>query len=1151
MAYKINKLLERNCMEYAKYTIQDRAIVDVRDGLKPIHRRIIWSMYQDRLLWNKNRTKSANACGSVMKFSPHGDSYPAVVRLANDSVLNPLIDGKGAFSSCTSRDVPAGASRYCVVGDTLIPTNKGLIKIRELIQSEENTTNDIDITIFSENNKINKASKYFNCGKHKVREVVTKKGFSIKGSLNHPLLTLSFTDNGENSDLFYQWKTLEEITTDDIVVLQNNSNNLLEIEDKISINTARMLGLMTAKGFVCENEIKNDEYNRCVYKLGFMHHNNDLINEFKEYFEELYPEIELKLYNIKNKEKATMICLYNKDTYKHFTKKYNFNDNSINREIPKVILESSKEVQKEFLKYLFECDGTITINDKFKKYGIQYFSSSLKLIKQLQILLYNSFGIQMGIETSTKTKGYTLTTVSKKSIENFYNNIKFVSNEKNEKLEEMMIKQNEFQIQNNKNLPLEEFIPFLSKYIPKVAVKNKSKFQNISNRDKLINNYKLLKESIPLNKFLIIDNLLNNNYTFLKVKEINDFDEEETVYSIRVDSDCHSFVGNCFINHNTEVRLTKLACSLLDNVNKENIDFKNNYDNTRKEPTVLPTQFPLVLCNPNIGIAVGVASSIPSFNLNEVIDNTIKFINDEELDILYPDFSTYGTVIKDETVAKEVFNNGIGSFKLRATYEINDDSIIIKSIPYTTTREAIIEKVIDLIRIGKIKEIIDINDFTGVQGLEISIEVKKNVNKDELMEKLYKLTTLEDTFSCNFTVLSNNFPQTLGIKEIIKKWYEFRVETIKRELEYDINELKNNINILEGLEKIINDIDNVIKIIRSSKNEKEVIEKLKITYSLNKNQLEYIIKVKLINFNKNWLLEKLKLKEEFSNKLIHNQMVYNSNTSINQIIIKQLEKIKQEYGQERKTKIIDKPNEIKITKNDEIENYACFVTITQEGYIKKMSKVVPSNSVKVKDNDKVIKIYQTNNKATILIFTNQQNCYKVLLNDIPKSIPSGDLGTFLPKYINQGEEIVSVQIIDNYMGHLINVYENNTLAKISLKSFETKQKQSKLKNSLHTDKLIKQFVISQDVDLICVSSINKVLVVNTNEFSAKSTRNSNGQLLIKPKDNSIIKDIILVENVDDCINNKKYEFEDINYYKGKRASIGNFLKKCDKINKGE
>lgn len=1143
MSYQLDDLLTKNCMEYAKYTIQDRAIVDVNDGLKPIHRRIIWSMFQDNLLHNKNRTKSANACGGIMRFSPHGDSYPAVVRLTNDSVLLPLIDGKGAFSSCTTRDVPAGASRYCVTGDTLINTDRGLIKIDEIIKSEENSTNNIDIQVLSQDNKINKATKYFNCGKHKVREIVTQKGFSIKGSLNHPLLTLQYKKNGKYSKVYYEWKTLEEITTKDIVVMQSSYNSKLDIEikDEISLDEARFLGMMFSDGGHLDTRKINSS------DISFWSNNYLLIAHFKKYIKKICPNTNFRIYTY---DDSFQIYCDNKIVYNNLKEKYHLQLSS-NNEIPKNIFQSSKLIQAEFLKYLFECNGTVnqTFNNKSKE-SIFYSSYSFKLIKQLQILLYNSFGIISSISKKTYGFKYRLEISSKNSILKFYQEISFVSDTKKAILEELI----EEKLNNNEysSTLKKDSIPFVTEYINKIKTKNGKEITEIGsldNIDKINSNYSLLKESIPFDKFHIIENILDNNYTFLKVKEINDFDEEETVYSIRVDSYCHSFTGNCFINHNTEVRLTKLACSLLDNINKKNIDFKNNYDNTRKEPTVLPTKFPLVLCNPNIGIAVGVASSIPSFNLNEVIDNTIKFINNEELDILYPDFPTYGTVIRDEEVAKEIFNKGIGNFKLRATYEFNDNFIIIKSIPYTTTREAIIEKIIDLIKNNKIKDIIDVNDYTGVQGLEISIEVKKNANKEELMTKLFKLTTLEDTFSCNFTVLADNFPQTLGIKEIINKWHLFRIETIKRELKYDIKELENNINILCGVEKIINDIDNVIQIIRSSKNEKDVITKLQETYDLNKPQLEYITKIKLINFNKNWLEEKLKLKEEFSNKLIHTQMIYNSDALINEKIIKELKKIKEEYGTKRRTQIIDKPiNEFFISKNEEIENYNCFVTITQEGYIKKMAKVVPSNSVKVKDNDEVIKIYQTNNKATILIFTNQQNCYKVLLNDIPKSTPSGDLGVFLPKYINQNEKIVSVQIIDNYVGHLINIYENNTLAKISLKSFETKQKQSKLKNSLYKDKLIKQFLISQDVDLICVSSINKVLVVNTNEFSAKSTRNSNGQLLIKPKNNSIIKDIILVENVDDCINNKTYEFENIDYYKGKRASVGKFLKKNDKLN---
>lgn len=591
-----------------------------------------------------------------------------------------------------------------------------------------------------------------------------------------------------------------------------------------------------------------------------------------------------------------------------------------------------------------------------------------------------------------------------------------------------------------------------------------------------------------------------------------------------------------------EARLSKLACTLLDDIDKNNVSFKDNYDNTRKEPIVLPTKLPLVLCNPQIGIAVGISTSIPSFNSKEVIDNTIRYIKNEPLDLLYPDFATFGNVIKDEEMAKQIFETGKGSFKLRAEYKIENDTIIITSIPYTTTREVIIEKVIDLIKIGKIKEIIDINDFTGIQGLEINIQCKKNTNKEELMERLFKLTTLEDNFTCNFIVLVDNKPKTLGIKDIIKEWHKFRISTIKKEINFDLDNLEKNINILEGLEKIVNDIDKVISIIRSSKSENEVLTSLKEKYNLNNKQLDYICKIKLINLNSIWLNNKIKLKNDFINKYKNLQEMYNSNDLINNRIINELEEIKKEFCFDRKTKIIEKPI-IKITENKkEIDNYPCYIAITKENYVKKLIRIIDIEKIKTKDNDVVTEIKKTNNNATLLVFTNKQNCYKILLDDLQKNAPS-DIGNYIPAIISleKDEQIISMQITENYSETLVNIYQNSFLAKISLKSFETKNKQSKLKNSLANEKLIKQFVITDDIDIICKSSNNKILVVNTKEFNEKTTRNSSGQILMKQKDDNYLDFVVLENELD------KYKFEDINYYKSKRGNIGNLLKKNDEI----
>ena len=606
-------------------------------------------------------------------------------------------------------------------------------------------------------------------------------------------------------------------------------------------------------------------------------------------------------------------------------------------------------------------------------------------------------------------------------------------------------------------------------------------------------------------------------------------------------SSCTTRDVNAGAERYTEARLSKLACSFFQNIEKNNIDMIDNYDNTRKEPKTLPIQFPLALCNPNIGIAVGISSSIPSFNINEVINNTINFINNKKMEIMYPDFSTYGYVIKDDDIANQIFNTGKGSFKLRAKYKIEENSIIITEIPYTTTREVIIEKITDLIKSGKIKDIIDINDFTGLNGLEINIETKKNVDKEQLMEKLYKMTTLEDTFNCNFTLLVDNYPQTLGIKEIISKWYDFRIDTIKREINFDIKQLEKNLHIIIGIEKIIYDIDNVISIIRSAETENEILTKLQNKYDLTKPQLEYIVKIKLINLNKKWLNEKISLKQDFINKLENLNNMLNSKELINNRIILELHSIKKEYGMERKTQIIEK-SDIIIDEKEEIEDYSCFLTISKENYVKKLSKVTDIENIKTKDNDEIIKSYKTTNKSTLLIFTDKQNCYKLLLNDINKNIPS-DLGTYIPSKIDleKDEDVISIQLIEDYNGYLINIYKNNLLAKVPVKSFETKQKQSKLKNSLSKEKLIKQIIITEDIDLICLSTLNKILIVNTSEFNPKATRNSNGQVLMKQKDDSYIKNIILKDEED------LYKFENYDYYKGKRGQVGNYLKKDDII----
>lgn len=542
----------------------------------------------------------------------------------------------------------------------------------------------------------------------------------------------------------------------------------------------------------------------------------------------------------------------------------------------------------------------------------------------------------------------------------------------------------------------------------------------------------------------------------------------------------------------TEMRLAPISQEYLTNINKDAVNMQDNYDNTRLEPEVLPVSFPAILCQPNIGIAVGIASNICPFPLTDVIDNTIHAIKGEELKVMIPDFTTGGYIVYDEAALKKIHNTGQGGIKIRCKYHIENNSIVITEIPYTTTRESIINSIITLVKDGKIKDIVDVNDYSGKKGLNITIDVKKNVNIDSLMKKLYKLTPLEDSFSCNFTVINHDKPMVLGIPQILKEWVKFREDTVKRILSYDLTQKKEKYHLLLGLEKILADVDKAIDIIKKS-DDNNIIVSLQDYFNIDSVQAEYIANMKLRNINTTNITKQLMaiktLKTEI-NDLINK---INSKDEINKIIINDLERVKKNYGRERISGITY--DLFDYNDKDLIEEYNCRIVYTKN-YIKKHLK--QSDNHKVKEGEIIINDIATNNKSTLLVFTNKANRYKIPVYELEDLTPSA-YGQFIPSLIQleEGEEVIKiVSVDDSSKGYIVSVFENGKVAKVSIKSFMSNNK--KLMNCFNTEsKLISIGYIEKDKDVFILSSEGKGLIFNTERINSKSSRNTQGNIGIK------------------------------------------------------
>ncbi|HOV25514.1 MAG TPA: DNA topoisomerase (ATP-hydrolyzing) subunit A [Pseudobacteroides sp.] len=598
----------------------------------------------------------------------------------------------------------------------------------------------------------------------------------------------------------------------------------------------------------------------------------------------------------------------------------------------------------------------------------------------------------------------------------------------------------------------------------------------------------------------------------------------------------------------TEVKLDKICEELFRDLEKNSVDFIDNYDGTMKEPTLLPTTYPNLLVNANQGIAVGMASNICSFNLREVCETTIQFLNDENVDILQylkaPDLSTGGQLIYVEKDIREIYNTGRGSFKLRSKYKYDKENncIEVYEIPYTTTTEAIIDSVIDCIKYGKIKEITDVRDETDLNGLKITLDLKRNTDPEALMNKLFKLTPLQDTFSCNFNLLVKGSPRVMGIREILKEWVAFRINCIKRQTLYDIEKKKDKLHLLLGLRKILLDIDKAIRIIRETEQDSQVIPNLMSGFNIDNTQAEFIAEIKLRNLNKEYILNRVSEIEDLEKEIQELNSIYNDEKKIRKIIAKQLSEVSKKYGRDRRTEIIHEHHIEEITQEHFIEDYNLKLFLTDHNYLKKiaLTSLRTSPDHKLKDDDFIIQELETHNKSDLLLFSNKFTVYKMKtyeLNDCKAS----SLGEYLTNILqlDVDEKIIYLAATDDYKGYMMFFFENGKAAKIDLSSYATKTNRKKLANAYSDlSPLISIMYIAEDMDLVAYSNIDKVLIFNTASINPKTTRDSQGvQVLLSKKGSKLVK----IKKASEV------SFSNPDYYRTKNIpAIGCYLKDEDR-----
>ena len=604
----------------------------------------------------------------------------------------------------------------------------------------------------------------------------------------------------------------------------------------------------------------------------------------------------------------------------------------------------------------------------------------------------------------------------------------------------------------------------------------------------------------------------------------------------------------------TEAKLDSICAELFRDIDSDTVDMVDNYDGTMKEPSLLPTTFPNVLVSANQGIAVGMASNICSFNLKEVCDTAIALMKNPDHDILEtlpgPDFSTGAELLFDEATTREIYSTGRGSFKLRAKwrYEKTGNLIEITEIPYSTATEIIMDKVAELIKAGKIKEIADMRDETDLGGLKLTIDLKRGVEPEKLMQKLFRLTPLQDSFPCNFNILIAGMPRVMGVGEILEEWTAWRTDCIKRRLYHQIGKKEDRLHLLKGLERILLDIDKAIRVIRETEQECEVVPNLMIEFGIDEIQANYVAEIKLRNINKEYILKQTRAITDLEKEIEDLRATLNSPRKLKNVIIKELQAVSDKYGKPRKTEIIYEVAEtVEEEEEEQVPGYPVTVFVSREGYLKKITaqSLRMSGEQKFKEGDSLDFSKETTNRCEILVFTDKFQCYKAKLSDFDDGKASL-LGDYLPQKLGfePEERIVQVILAGDYKGFVLFFFENGKAARVPLSAYETKTNRKKLVGA-YSDKspVVKIVSLDADAQMVLYATDGRAAIFSTAQLLPKTTKNTQGVSVMTLKKKAVLKDAVLLEH-SGIVNESRYRTKTI-------PSAGSLLKPEDSPDKQE
>jgi len=927
-----------------------------------------------------NGVVSHNCIG---KYHPHGDNavYDALVRLAQDfSLREPIIDGQGNFGSVDGDN--AAAMRYCVTGDTRIKTNKGIVAIEDLVQNSAlNSDNDLDIKVLSMDKNINNSSKFFNSGKHSIYKLQTKEGYSVSGSANHLVLTLTTDDSGKP---FYDWKRLDAISNDDKIVIDRSqiALNDREINTKEK-NFAIISGCLVSEGFVSKERLgfNNTDKN---YFDAFIEAWKSEIGESYYAYTRVLPsgktlyEFDVQLQHSKDRDKILRSNIYTQMS----------GLKSKDKKIPEAIFSLPKEAQKIFLQYLFEGDGSFSKLEK-NTLVVQYATISRQLAEDIQLLLLE-FGIIGKIGKAKARDEIKVYLSGFRNIKKFYENINFATHKRvgfAQVVEEEIIRRKE-----NSGSLSKDYIPFISDYIRSLA---NSSYLKRDNLEKILEEIQLVSLQEEFLEFV------DNNYYYASIDSCEATGKEEVVYSIRVDSACHSFVANGLINHNTEARMTKIAEELLKDLDKDTVDFVPNYDDSMHEPDVLPSRIPNLLLNGSSGIAVGMATNIPPHRLDELIEALLIKIDNPEATIeelmeavKAPDFPTGGIIFGRKGIT-DAYTTGRGRIKVRAKTHIeqkgNREVIVLDELPYMVNKSRLIENIAQLVRDKQIEGISEIRDESDREGIRVVMELKRDAMSEIVLNHLFKSTQMQTTFGIIMLAIVNKEPKVFNLKELLELFLNHRKTVIIRRTIFELEKARARAHLLEGLKIAVDNIDKVITIIRESEDSDSARVSLMSNFKLSEIQATAILEMKLRRLTG---LEQDKIESELVQLLeliAHLESILQSESLINKIIREELVEIGETFKSPRRTEVIDDYDDIDI--EDLIPNEPMVVTITHRGYIKRVpvkqyEKQKRGGKGKIAvttyDDDFIERFFISNTHDTLMFVTNMGQLYWLKVYRVPE-----------------------------------------------------------------------------------------------------------------------------------------------------------------------